>query len=641
MSVLNAVTLSVAFGENTVLDQINFEINTSEKAGLVGANGAGKTTLFKIVTGAYSHFTGNLVKGKDIKIGYMEQHTCSEKGNTVWDELVGVFSGLIKMEAEIELCAHKIEHKQGDLHALIARMDFLNEQFQRDGGLTYRSRTRSALRGLGFSEADFALTTDRLSGGQRSKLILAKLLLSEADCLLLDEPTNHLDIDSVEWLEGFLNDFKGSAFIISHDRYFLDRVTNKTMEIRHGKLISYQGNYSAFLKKKEHEQASIEDKYKEDLKEIQRLEAIVAQQRQWNREKNIKTAESKLKQIDRIRAQMIPPEKEVEKIRFDFSPKTVSGNEVLSCEGLAKSFGEKKLFEDTGFLIKRGERVFLLGPNGCGKTTLLKLFMGDLTADAGHILFGANVQTGYFDQVQEKLNLEKSAMDEIWDSFPHMTQTQLRNALAAFLFKGDEVFKQLSTLSGGERARIALLKLMLGHFNFLLLDEPTNHLDAFSREALENTLLEYNGTMLMVSHDRYFINKLADRILYLTKDGVKEFVGNYDAFAEKNHSIPQPAGTAVIKSKSNSSNLYKEKKEWQSELRKLGTAINHAEAEIAALEAAISQGEALLADAQLQSDYNRLLEETAVLDQNHRLLEEKMELWAQLQEKQEALSQKY
>lgn len=640
MSVINALDLSIAFGENTILDQVTFEINENEKVGLVGANGVGKTTLFKIITGQYSHYTGIFTKGKTTKIGYMEQHTCSEKGRTVYDELVSVFSDLIEMEQEIERCSDHIEHENGDIHVHIKRLDELTERFQSQGGLTYQSRTRATLIGLGFSEMDFEMKTNQLSGGQRSKLTLAKLLLSDANFLLLDEPTNHLDIPSVEWLESFLNDFKGSVFIISHDRYFLDKVTNKTMELHNCKMMCYKGNYSTFVEKKKRIQKSIAEKYQEDLKEIHRLEGIVAQQRQWNREKNIKTAESKLKQIDRIKAQMVVPDNAVEKIHFDFSPKAVSGNEVLLCEGLAKSFGPHTLFKNADFLIKRKERIFLLGPNGCGKTTLLKILMGDLERDKGNIFFGANVQTGYFDQVQEKLHLDKSAIDEVWDQFPYMTQTEIRNALAAFLFRGDEVFQKIETLSGGERARIALLKLMLGRFNFLLLDEPTNHLDAFSRDELENTLLEYEGTLLIVSHDRYFINKLAHRIFYMTEDGITSYTGNYDSFAEKHkHLLEQPAVQKA--DKRTGVNDYKEKKEWQSNLRKLKTAVSKIEAEIAALETAVTQGEALLSQENVTSDYELLLAETAKLDENNRILEEKMNAWEKMTIDLQELLQKY
>ena len=366
--------------------------------------------------------------------------------------------------------------------------------------------------GLGFCEEDFDKPTSKLSGGQKSKLILAKLLLSKADFLLLDEPTNHLDISAIAWLEDFLKNFNGACLIISHDRYFLDRVTNKTIELENKKIRSYKGNYSEFLVKKEAEQKAIEEKYENDMKEIERLEGIIAQQRQWNREKNIKTAESKEKVIERIKEQLVIPDKKLDKIRFDFTPKCVSGEDVLQVTSLKKSFGNHTVFENASFNVKRGERVFLLGDNGCGKTTLLYL--------------------GLSGGGSSKLDLSKTIIDEVWSAYPFMTETKVRNALAAFLFKGEEVYRKLDVCSGGERARVALLKLMLGGYNFLLLDEPTNHLDAFSREELENTLLNYSGTMLIVSHDRYFINKLATRIVELTPEGCNNFLGNYDDYSE-------------------------------------------------------------------------------------------------------------
>lgn len=536
MAVLDVQNLTLSFGENTLFSNVSFDIKEKEKVGLIGCNGAGKTSLFKIITGEYTPDDGACFISKNSRLGYMEQHTCSEN-KTVWDELVSVFDDLIVIEKRLEEITELLTKGEGNQTELIEEQDRLNTIFTRDGGLTYKSMTRSALIGLGFGEDDFTMPTAKLSGGQRSKLILAKLLLSKADFLLLDEPTNHLDIKAVEWLEGFLKDFNGACLIVSHDRYFLDKITTKTVEIENKKCRSYIGNYSEFLVKKAAEQKAIEEKYENDMKEIARLEGIIEQQRQWNREKNIKTAESKEKVVERIKAQLVVPDSKVARIRFDFTPKCVSGEDVLSVSDLKKSFGDKTIFSNTSFEVKKGERVFLLGDNGCGKTTLLKVLMKDYIPDGGTFKFGSNVFTGYFDQVQAKLDLTKTAIEEVWSSFPSMSETSVRSALAAFLFKGDEVYKNLSDCSGGERARIALLKLMLGKFNFLLLDEPTNHLDAFSREELENTLLDYSGTMLIVSHDRYFINKLASRILELTPTGVNEYLGNYDEYIDRKNRV--------------------------------------------------------------------------------------------------------
>ncbi|MBQ9228354.1 MAG: ABC-F family ATP-binding cassette domain-containing protein [Eubacterium sp.] len=626
MAVLDVQNLSLSFGEDTLFEGVCFDVKEREKVGLIGCNGAGKTSLFKLITGEYTPDTGSCFIGKGVKLGYMEQHTCSAE-RTVYEELISVFSDLIAMEQELELLSDRLTNGIGIQSENIERQDLLTEQFHREGGLTYRSMTRSALLGLGFTEEEFAKPTAKLSGGQRSKLILAKLLLSKADFLLLDEPTNHLDIQAVEWLEGFLKDFTGACLIVSHDRYFLDKITGKTVEIENKKCRCYNGNYSVFLQKKAAEQKAIEEKYENDMKEIERIEGIIAQQRQWNREKNIKTAESKEKQIERIKAQLVIPDSKVEKIRFDFTPRMISGEEVLVASDLAKSFSGKPVFRNVGLRIMRGERVFLLGDNGCGKTTLLKILMQDYAADDGYFKFGANVFTGYFDQVQAKLDLNKTALEEIWTSFPFMTETAVRSALAAFLFKGDDVFKLLRDCSGGERARVALLKLMLGKFNFLLLDEPTNHLDAFSREELEKTLLAYSGTMLIVSHDRYFINKLSTRILELTPDGVREYLGSYDAYAEKKaqlESTPEKAAEKAPKKV----NEYQRRKEQQSRIRKAKTRLAKCEQEI-------EEAEQLLAaidEKMAQSSYEELLTLTAQLEETTQLRDTLYEEWEALSE---------
>lgn len=627
MAILDVQNLTLSFGENLLFDNVSFDVKEREKVGLIGCNGAGKTSLFKIITGEYTADSGSCFIGKNVKLGYMQQHTCSEN-RSVYDELISVFDDLIRLEKQLEQVNYNLTKGIGNQNENIALQDRLNEEYNRNGGLTYKSMTRSALIGLGFSENDFDMPTSKLSGGQRSKLILAKLLLSKADFLLLDEPTNHLDITAVEWLEGFLKDFNGACLIISHDRYFLDKITNKTIEIENKKSRCYIGNYSQFIVKKQAEQKAIEEKYQNDMKEIARLEGIIEQQRRWNREKNIKTAESKEKVIERIRAQLVVPDSKVARIRFDFTPKCVSGEEVLNVNGLAKSFGDKHIFKNVSFGVRKNERVFLLGDNGCGKTTLLKILMRDYGADDGFFNFGSMVQTGYFDQVQAKLDLSKTALEEVWSSFPAMTETSVRSALAAFLFKGDDVYKKLESCSGGERARVALLKLMLGKFNFLLLDEPTNHLDSFSREELENTLLDYSGTMLIVSHDRYFINKLATRIIELTPYGVNEYMGNYDEYVERKAMLNQQEQTAVAAQAPKKVNDYKLKKERQSNLRKAKTRLAKCEEEIEALEIEIDDINGRLATA----DYDSLMELTSSLDTKTAHRDNLYEEWEELSE---------
>lgn len=623
MAVLDVQNLTLSFGENTLFSDVSFDIKEHEKVGLIGCNGAGKTSLFKIITGEYTSDSGNCFISKNAKLGYMEQHTCSEN-HTVYGELISVFDDLIGIEKQLEQISADLMEGKGDSKSLIEKQDELTEIFTRDGGLTYKSMTRSALLGLGFGAEDFDLPTSKLSGGQRSKLILAKLLLSKADFLLLDEPTNHLDIKAVEWLEDFLKNFSGACLIVSHDRYFLDKITTKTIEIENKKCRCYTGNYSEFLIKKAAEQKAVEEKYENDMKEISRLEGIIAQQRQWNREKNIKTAESKEKVIERIKAQLVVPDSKVERIRFSFSPKCVSGEDVLTVTDLKKSFGNKKIFANASFNVYKGNRVFLLGDNGCGKTTLLKILTKDLSSDGGSFKFGSNVMTGYFDQVQEHLDLTKTVLEEVWSTFPAMSETSVRSSLAAFLFKGDDVYKVLCDCSGGERARVALLKLMLGGYNFLLLDEPTNHLDAFSREELENTLLNYSGTMLIVSHDRYFINKLATEILELTPTGIVEYQGNYDEYIQRKQNIQ--AVSVAKKKEEKKPNDYKLKKERQSQLRKMKTRLAKCEQEIEKTESIIDEINEKLSS----SEYEKLMALTSQLEAENKKRDELYEEWERL-----------
>lgn len=630
MIVLSAQNLTLSFGEETVFSSLSFDVKSGEKVGLVGVNGAGKTSLFKIITGEYTPDSGAVFVSSDTKIGYMQQHTCTVAGRSVYDELISVFDYIQKIEQDLHKVNFSLE--QGiDIDQNILLQSELQESYERLGGLTYKSRARSALLGLGFTEKEFSLSTQKLSGGQRSKLTLAKLLLSDSDILLLDEPTNHLDISSVEWLEDFILGFKGSIIVISHDRYFLDRITNKTVQIENGKCYSFTGNYSDFLIKKESMQRAIEDKYRSDMQEIHRIEGIVTQQRQWNKERNIKTAESKLKQIERIKQQLVVPDSAVEKIQFDFTVKTQSGNDVLKCASLSKSFFNKKLFDGVGFDIKKGERVFLLGDNGCGKTTLFRIIMGEIAADSGSIIFGENLTKGYYEQIKKIPTDSRTVIDDVWNKFPSMPQTQLRNALAAFLFKGDDVFKSLSDCSGGEIARVELLKLMLGGFNFLLLDEPTNHLDAFSREALENTLKDFEGTLFVISHDRYFINKLATRVLILTKDGVEEYNGNYDYYLSHKREPTVSSDTPSTKPQSEKVNSYKLKKEQASNLRKLKTRLKNTEEQIEELEIRIEAVQQELQSPEIQSDYQMLLETTDSLEQLNKAHDALYAEWEQIQ----------
>ena len=629
MAILTVSGLAVSFAERSLFDNISFILEKGDKAGLIGANGTGKTTLFRVLTGQLEQTSGGVAKEKGLRLGYMEQFSCSVSGRTVYTELLSVFEKLIVTEERIAEIVREMEN--GDHSAALINEEMeLRERFERDGGLTYVSRTRAALIGLGFPESEFDMPVEKLSGGQRSKLALAKLLLSGSDILLLDEPTNHLDISAVNWLEGFIKDYRGTVLVVSHDRYFLDEVTNKTIEIEHGRSRMYTGSYSEFIAKKEKLLAEERAHYEQQMKEIRRIEGIVEQQRRWGVAHNFITAASKQKQADRLREELVAPESELETVHFRFTPKCETGEDVLICEGLSKSFDGKRLFSDVNIHIRKGERVFILGENGCGKTTLLKIINKVYGADSGSVFLGANVELGYFDQVQSGLDLKKSALDQVWDRFPYMTETKIRTALGRFLFKGDDVFRPIGEMSGGERSRIALLQLMLEGGNFLLLDEPTNHLDTSFREQLEKTLADYTGTMLIVSHDRYFINKLADRILVLTQSGVKEYLGNYDYYIEKtNETFDKGIFREGIKApaKDKKQNDYFRRKEERSQLAKAKTRLKRCEESIEETEAEIAKTQELLAGDEAQANYEKLMEYTETLNALNTKLEELMEEW--------------
>lgn len=613
MSILSIQNLSLEFSERVLFKSMSFEIEEKDKVGFVGANGVGKTTFFKILTGEIEPTSGMIAVSKNIKIGYMEQHACINSEKTIFEELLSVYENLIKMEDRLKTLTELIENDLDNRDEYIREQFDLTEKFQNNDGLTYKSRTRAALIGLGFDESMFTRSVSTLSGGQKSKLSLAKLLLSNPDILLLDEPTNHLDISSVQWLEEFIKAFKGTAIIISHDRYFLDSITNKTIELEHEKIMLFKGNYSVFLEKKKAYNEQINKEYNNQIKEINRIKAIVEQQRRWGQEHNFITAESKLKQIKRLESELVLPEKELDYIKFDFKINRVSGNDVLFCDNISKTFDNKKVLENISFNIKKGSRVFILGENGIGKTTLFKIIAKKLMADSGNITYGANVDIGYFEQMQDSLSLDKTPFSEIHDTFPYLNSTEVRSALARFMFKADDVFKENEKLSGGERARIALLKLMLRGDNFLLLDEPTNHLDTKSREILEKTLLSFDGTLLIVSHDRYFINKLADRILYLSSDGVTEYNGNYDYFLEKRNDINESVSISSqpIPKKMND---YKLKKILQSDIRKLKTKIINLEKEIEANDKSLEDLQNKLSSEEVISDYQKIVDITAEIE---------------------------
>ena len=633
MACLSVQQLDKYFGERALFTDLSFEVGEHDKIGLVGDNGCGKSTLLRILMGEDADYGGTVVKYRDTAIGYMEQHTCREATRTLFDEVQSVFAPV--MAVERELAQVNIALSQGEPTAeLLDRQHTLREQFEAMGGLYYKSRVRATLLGLGFPESAFTTPVGVLSGGQRSKAAMGRLLLAQTNLLLLDEPTNHLDIPSVEWLEEYLQEYNGTVIVISHDRYFLDRVTNRTMELKNGRLYITAGNYSRHKEQRERDREIERKHYKSTMQEIRHVEENIALLKQWNREKSVRQAESRQHRLDRLREGLVDPERDSDVLRFTFEAAQVSGNEVLVARELSKSF-DRPLFRAADLDIMRGERVFLLGPNGCGKTTLLKILAGRLAADGGFVRLGAKVSVGYYDQVQQGLDEKKTALQELWDAYPHKTETELRCAMAAFLFRGDDVFKPIGVMSGGERARLLLLKLMLAGDNFLLLDEPTNHLDIASREALEEALSTYDGTILAVSHDRYFINRMAGRVVALTPDGIEQVGGDYDAYAAARRVAqvaPPPAPKAP------SANTYKQRKERESAIRRLTTAVRRAEEAVAALEAEIAALTEQLHSPEAAADYERLTALTAALHEKNEALAAQIERWEQLQLELEELT---
>ncbi|WP_139905541.1 ABC-F family ATP-binding cassette domain-containing protein [Clostridium thermarum] len=537
MIVMSCKNIHKSYGVDVILEDITFNINEGDKVGLIGANGAGKSTLFKILTGQLSQDSGEVYIDKGKTIGYLSQHLSLDSTSTIYEEALKVFQDLINLEKKMADLEEKLNEpydaSKEDYHNRIIREYTTTcELLEKRGGYTYKGEVHRVLTGLGFTEEDFSKNINILSGGQKTRAALCKLLLTKPDIILLDEPTNHLDLNAIEWLEDYLKAYKGTIVVISHDRFFLDSVTNATFELLRGKMKCYNASYTKFieLRKKDYE---VQLKaYKLQQAEIKRQEEIIERYRSYNREKSIKAAESREKQLARMeRIDATVTDERGAKISFEAMIK--SGNDVLHAERLSKSYGDKTLFTNVAFDIKRGDKTALIGENGRGKTTLFKIILDKVKPDTGFVYTGKNVQPGYYDQEQSDLHEDKTVIDEVWDEFPNMTTTELRNALAAFLFTGDDVFKIISTLSGGEKCRINLLKLMLSKNNLLLLDEPTNHLDIMSREALEDALIDYDGTLIVISHDRYFLNKVINKIYELNIDGIKEYLGNYNYYVEK------------------------------------------------------------------------------------------------------------
>ncbi len=621
--------ISKSFADELLFEKVSFSIDDSDKIGFVGANGAGKSTLVRILMNEQTCDEGSIFKNKFTKIGYLEQYACTNSDICIFDEILTIFEELTAIEEALEDIRLDLENEHSGDELLIARQTRLNERFADLGGYTYKSRIRSTLTGLGFSEEEFKKSVSTLSGGQKTRVALAKILLSDCNLLFLDEPTNHLDIDSINWLEDFISSSKAAFLIISHDRYFLDRVTNRTFSLENKRFHSMNLPYSAFAAQRDIERLTEQRSFDNTMAEIERLEGIIEQQRRWNRERNIKTAESKQKVVDRLRRDLVAPYKPQDRAVFKFGAIAGGGDNVLICENLSKSFDEKQIFKNFNLHIKRGERVFLLGANGCGKTTALKIMLDSLEQDFGSVTIGANIKIGYYDQLQASLSPDKRIIDEIWDEFPTLTETEVRNALAAFLFRGEEVLKDINKLSGGERARVELTKLALREVNFLILDEPTNHLDIDAREALETALAGFEGTILAVSHDRYFINRLATRVVYMSENSTVSYSGGYDYFLEKH----TPEQIQADTKKTSGGDEYKRRKQEAAEKRKIENDLKKTEAKIAELEEKIEANNELLASEAVATDYIKaaeLSDETAALQAE---LDNLYLLWEELAEK--------
>ena len=645
--ILSCSNITKSFGDKHILKQVSFHLEDHEKAAIVGINGAGKTTLLKIMIGELAADEGVVALSKGTTIGYLAQHQDLDSENTIYEALLEVKRPVIEMEERIRSLELKMHSASGDaLEAMLAEYSRLNHAFELADGYAYKSEVTGVLKGLGFSEDEFTKPINTLSGGQKTRVSLGKLLLTKPDVLLLDEPTNHLDMESIAWLETYLKSYAGSVIIVAHDRYFLDRVVTKIVELDNGIGTMFSGNYSAYSDKKAMLRDAKIRAYLNQQQEIRHQEAVIAKLKSFNREKSIRRAESREKMLDKIERVEKPVDID-DSMDIRLEPDVISGNDVLTVRELSKSFDAQPLFSHVDFDIRRGERVAIIGNNGTGKTTLLKIINGLLEADSGEIRLGSKVHIGYYDQEHQVLHMDKTLFEEIQDTYPDMNNTQIRNTLASFLFTGDDVFKLIRDLSGGERGRVSLAKLMLSDANFLLLDEPTNHLDITSKEILESALCRYTGTVLYVSHDRYLINRTATRILDLTSQSLINYIGNYDyylekkddveaAFAARNAAGQTPAGTPDRDFGSSSASGikldWKAQKEEQARIRKRQNELKKTEDSIHALETRDSEIDGLLSQEEVYTDVDRLMELNREKEEIARQLEELYGRWEELAE---------
>mgnify|MGYP000705401832 FL=1 len=642
--ILSCQNISKAFVENQVLKNVSFHIEDHEKAAIVGINGAGKTTLLRIIVGEMTPDDGQVVLARDKTLGYLAQNSTVDTSHTIYEELLSVKADLLRLEEKIRECENNMKHAEGDaLEDLMKQYTSLTHAFETGGGYLYRSELVGVLKGLGFTEDEFSKPVATLSGGQKTRVALGRLLLQNPDLIILDEPTNHLDMNSIAWLETYLLNYKGAVLIVSHDRYFLDRIAGKVIEIDQSKATTFMGNYSDYAVKKEQLRVAAWNAYMNQQREIKHQEEVIEKLKSFNREKSIKRAESREKMLDKIEVIEKPSEVRTD-MKLTLMPRILSGNDVLTVEHLSKSFDSHKLFTDVNFEIKRGEHVAIIGDNGSGKTTLLKILNGLVPADQGTFRLGSNVEIGYYDQEHHVLHSDKTLFEEISDDYPYLNNTQIRNVLAAFLFTGEDVFKRISDLSGGERGRVSLAKLVLSNANFLILDEPTNHLDIMSKEILEDALNGYEGTILYVSHDRYFINRTAHRILDLTEGQFINYVGNYDYYLEKHDtvmaaieaSVPQSAdadNTVAAKVAESEVKLdWKAQKEEQARLRKKENDLKKCEEQIARLEARVSEIDTEMSDPAIGTQVAKLQELSKEQAACQKQLEKLYEQWEELAE---------
>ena len=627
MIILSAQHIAKSFGVNAVLRDVSMTVQQGDRIGLVGVNGCGKSTLMRILAGLDAQDGGEISLVRGLRVGYLAQQNMVTSGETVWNELQKVYEQVFAMEKKLRELEDEMAHAHTDAQRfaqLSADYDRLTQRFEEAGGYSWKSMVSGVLNGLGFKPAQYDQCVDSLSGGEQTRLCLARLLLQKPDLLLLDEPTNHLDMETLQWLENYLAAYKGSVLVISHDRYFLDHVCTGIVEILMGSSEQYNGNYTRYIAQRQERFESRMRAYEIQQKEIERQQAIIARYRMFNREKSIRAAESREKALDRMEKLEKPVDERA--IRFSFEARRRTGEDVLQLIEMSKSFGEKHLFHDLTLRVRAGDRVALIGPNGAGKSTLIKIIVGEEQPDTGFIRYGSNVDIGYYDQHQSTLHNDKTVLDEVWDRFPQMEQSNVRGALGMFLFTGDDVFKPIHTLSGGEKGRVALTALMLRKDNLLLLDEPTNHLDMDSREVLEDALADFGGTIITVSHDRYFINRIANRIIEMQPDGVTEYIGNYDDYIErKNRPVAVEAEAGKTKTE-----LEKEKRREKlsrQALRQLKIRAQEAEKAVGVKEAEIAELEAQMADPSLYSDAQKSADVQRAYQKAQQALQTLYEQW--------------